>query len=540
MTPQRTLAATTAMLALGAALTTAQPAAAEDLGSGRVAWHACPQYSDEVLAYMGLDPEDMTRFREQWARTECGTVSVPLDYGDPHGEKISVEITRLPATDRRHRQGSIAVNPGGPGGSGYLMPVDLVLRTPTGASLNERYDLIGFDPRGIGYSTKWNCDALDGGGEPPLGAITEDQARAMYAEQVAANQACSQSNPAFLRQVGSVNIARDLDRVRDALGERRLGYLGVSWGTELGALYRSMFPERVSRMWLDSTAPPNWRFDTFTAARAKASEEDADRLAAWLAEHDDVYGFGSTAGEVTANIAALRADYDANPRRFTDLDMPLDGVIVALSADQDAPIWDLVGQVLVALRDATGPTAPPIIKDIVQGPPRTEPPAGLPEQMNRTANAAIFCNEDTGPQDFDTAWRAYQENQTRYPLTGRLNNPIPSCAGWTLPAKALNMRHNDASLRMSGHVYEDVSPWVFTTDMQKAIGGGVVTVHDDVHGSALGSQDCAALIVSYFKTGRNGSECQGAPGPREPSAGLAAADTRPLVDAIQKALHGGV
>ncbi|MCA1697673.1 MAG: alpha/beta hydrolase, partial [Actinobacteria bacterium] len=199
----------------------------------RVDWRPCPNYSDEVLAYLGFRRDDYREFRELMARTECGTVEVPLDHRDPSGEKITIALTRVKASDARRRLGSLAVNPGGPGGSGYLMPHDLLLRTGTGigAALNERYDLIGFDPRGVGYSTKYDCDQDL---RLPTRPITEPQARQWYAELSASNKSCSESNPAFLRQLTTLTVARDLDRLRAALGERKLGFFGVSWGTFLG------------------------------------------------------------------------------------------------------------------------------------------------------------------------------------------------------------------------------------------------------------------------------------------------------------------
>jgi alpha/beta hydrolase fold len=180
-----------ALAALCAAVASAAPTAgdASTRPQDRVDWRPCPNYSDEVLAYLGFRRDDYREFRELMARTECGTVEVPRD----------------------HR-----VNPGGPGGSGYLMPHDLLLRTGTGigVALNERYDLIGFDPRGVGYSTKYDCDQDL---RLPTRPITEPQARQWYAE-LSSNKSCSESNPAFLRQLTTLTVARDLDRLRAGAG----------------------------------------------------------------------------------------------------------------------------------------------------------------------------------------------------------------------------------------------------------------------------------------------------------------------------------
>jgi pimeloyl-ACP methyl ester carboxylesterase len=115
--------------------------------------------------------------------------------------------------------------------------------------LNERYDLVGFDPRGVNYSTKTDCTA---GFSVAPGVTTGDAARTGYDDEVAANQECRQTDPDSLSQLTALSVARDLDRIRAALGERTLNFIGVSWGTYLGVVYRSAFPRNVGRMFLDS------------------------------------------------------------------------------------------------------------------------------------------------------------------------------------------------------------------------------------------------------------------------------------------------
>ncbi|WP_285665121.1 alpha/beta fold hydrolase [Actinorhabdospora filicis] len=528
------LAAATGVLVAAALI---QPAAAADPstdgysidgnsgtdGTGGVAWAPCPQYSDEVLAHLGLREEDYPKFRQLWARTECGTVQVPLDYKNPRGQKITVAITRLKARDRKHRQGVLSMNPGGPGGSGYMMPQEMYLRggeDGLAARLNERYDLIGFDPRGVGYSTSYDCPD-NGPGGPGGGPITEAVARQAYEELKAANKACSESNPSFLRQLTTTNVARDLDRVRAALGERKMNFFGVSWGTWLGVQYRNEFPERVANMWVDSTAIPEMRLDVFGATRSKATYDDFTRMAQWLAERDAEYGFGDTRDEVIAAIAALKADYDAHPRNFVEIPEPLDGFVIGISGTQPAPVWPVASRVLRDLRDVTGEHAPPSLLEVWGGGggPQGPPPAGMPRMNNRTMNQAVMCNEDMGSRDFETSWAAYQKRLVDEPVTGFLSMPIPGCAGWTLDPQPVRLRHSNASLVMSGHRYEAVSPYQWTPAMRAEVGGSIVSVNDDVHGSAAMTADCSALIASYFERGRlSGRTCEGeGPLPREDS-----------------------
>jgi pimeloyl-ACP methyl ester carboxylesterase len=503
-----------------AAPVAAAPASAAGRPPATVDWKPCPTYSDEALRAM-VPPDLLERFKGLLARLECGTVSVPLDHRRPHGRQITVALTRLKARDQAHRLGSLALNPGGPGGSGYLMPVELLTMTDTNAGLNERYDLIGFDPRGVGYSTKTNCPPPSGDPGPrPVGPITAEAARRLYDLEVSANAACGRSDPDFLGQLTTANVARDLDRIRAALGERKLNFLGVSWGTWLGAVYRTLHPGNVGRMFLDSVAIPRFNLVAFENGRQAAAERNARRMAGWIAQHDDTYGFGTTAEQVRAAIIALRADYDANPRRFTDLDMPIDGSIIALSASQDAPVWPLASQVLKELREATGPTAPPTVKEALGGPPPGEeppdPPADLPEPFNPTMNRAAFCNEDPSRLGFDAAWAAYQERLARNPLTARAGGFSAGCAGWPLPVQAFRLRPGGGSLVLSGHRWETPSPYEWTLETQAIAGGKLYTVDDDVHGSVLNEPACAADVVSYFDTGRIDGGCPGVPVPSGP------------------------
>ena len=524
MTPHRSLPARVAGVILAglglAAPIAATPAAAKpaEQPQSTVAWAACPAYSDAALHAM-VPPELLDRFKGLLARLECGTVTVPLDYGNPHGRQISVALTRLKALDQAHRAGSLALNPGGPGGSGYLMPVQ-VLTMGHATELNQRYDLIGFDPRGVGYSTKINCPPPDGDpGPEPVGGLTKEAARRLYDFQVRDNAACGRSDPAFLSRLTTADVARDLDRIRSGLRERKLNFLGISWGTWLGVVYRSQFPAGAGRVFLDSVAIPRFSIAAFQKGRAAAAERNALRMTAWLAQRDDVYGFGTTPARVRRAIIALRADYDANPRRFTDLDTTLDGDLIAQATSQDAPVWPLAGQILAELRDATGPTAPPTVKEVLDEPDNpSEPPADLPERSNRTMNRAAFCNEDPSRLGFDAAWAAYRKRLADNPLTSPKRDFSAGCAGWPLPVQPVRLRPGTGSLVLSGHRYETPSPYEWTGQMQSIVGGKVYTVDDDVHGSVLEVPACAADLVSYFDTGRIDRGCAGVPVPELRSA----------------------
>jgi pimeloyl-ACP methyl ester carboxylesterase len=509
-----------------------------------VTWGDCEAYSDETLEAMGVRPEDLPKIRALLARTDCGTVQVPLDYNRPHGQKITVAISRLRASDQKHKLGSIAVNPGGPGGSGYLMPHELTLTSPQFAELSHRYDLIGFDPRGVGYSTRAACASPDDGIVPPeipAGPLSGATAKKIYDFQVAQNRACWESNSAFLRQLTTANVARDLERVRAALGLKRISYFGVSWGTLLGEVFRSFYPQSVDRMWLDSVVGPtanrlDSRFHDVTAAE----ERKVPRWAAWAAERDGTYHLGGTVEEVVALVKQLKAQLDEEPIVFSDLDQEFDGNLAAFLAVAPSPVWADATAALAALATAkTGDPVPDALKPIIGPDPRepTKPPADLPEQFNDVAGTAILCNDDTSPHDFRTFWKTYQSWQQEFPITAGLGIITQRCAGWPIPAnEPFRLHRSNGSLQLSGHRWESPTPYEWIAQVQAKIGGTVFTVEDDIHGSVARVPECTEHLEAYFLTGRPDSGgCTGVTPPDTTAstasasvAAAAAADSVPV------------
>ncbi len=188
---------------------------------------------------------------------QCGTLTVPLDYADPGRKTIRIALLRVPAGDPDQRLGSLVVNPGGPGGSG----VDYAAagRLQFGAVLSDRYDIVGFDPRGVGKSTPLDCagteqlDALFAFDPAPDDAAE----RTRIDELVAAlGNGCLARSGDLVRHISTKEAARDMDILRAALGESKLDYLGASYGTFLGATYAEAFPQNVGRFVLDGAVNP--------------------------------------------------------------------------------------------------------------------------------------------------------------------------------------------------------------------------------------------------------------------------------------------
>jgi pimeloyl-ACP methyl ester carboxylesterase len=510
------------MVAAAAAVTvflTGMVAASPEAGAAQlpavsVTWQTCINYSDEVLQLLGIAPDRLSEARALLARMECGTVSVPLNYSDPNGRKISVAVNRIKATDQEHRLGMLALNPGGPGGSGYLMSLLTAMDNESMAALNERYDLIGFDPRGVNYSTKVNCPAQ--GAAPTLapGPLTEAEAKQLYDQDTAYNQTCGQTDPAFLSQLSTPNVARDLNEIRSALGESKVNLLGVSWGTYLGTVYRTLFPTHSGRMFLDSVLPPVFLKSTkLDDDAAVAAEQSGERFAGWIAERNDTYGLGTTADQVRGALIAIIEDYDQHPRRFSDVSRAVDGHLIAQLLTIFSPVWPQNAQALKELRTAVdGQTAPPTVKSILTSLPPAPPPIeGAPETGNKTMGMATICNDDPERPDFATAWAAYQRRVSSNPLTGRSAEWYSGCSGWPADGRSIKLTRAGDQLVLSGHRYEIVTPYNWANETQKAVGGTLFTVEDDIHGSATRTPDCSAKLLTFFNTGTIDSGCGAMP-----------------------------
>ncbi|MFD3567893.1 alpha/beta hydrolase [Streptomyces sp. NPDC058667] len=208
----------------------------------RPAWKRCPA------------PEGGQRPGTQW---RCATVTVPVDYAKPDGATLPIALIRKEATDERDRVGSLLFNFGGPGASGVAMLPQLEEEY---RSLGERYDLVGFDPRGVGRSAGVVCrtDAEQAAAEASVD-LTPDSAaeEAAYLKDSADFGAgCARRSAPLLPHTTTSATARDLDLIRQVLGDDRLHYFGISYGTQLGGTYAHLFPGNVGRLVLDAVVDP--------------------------------------------------------------------------------------------------------------------------------------------------------------------------------------------------------------------------------------------------------------------------------------------
>jgi pimeloyl-ACP methyl ester carboxylesterase len=244
---------------------------------------------------------------------QCTRLRVPLDYSRPGGRTITLKVLRVPARDQAHKIGALVINPGGPGGSGvqYAQAATAVFGEP----VLDHYDVVGFDPRGVGDSTPLQCvgtaqlDALVSYDPDPDTAAERDRLDALVHKFGAG---CLRHDAGLARHMSTVEVARDVDVLRGALRQPKLDYFGASYGTFIGATYANLFPRHVGRMVLDGAIDPALSNLQLSLAQAHGFEVALD---SYLSSCVGAGGcvLGSTVGAAVARVQQLLSDVERSP-----------------------------------------------------------------------------------------------------------------------------------------------------------------------------------------------------------------------------------
>jgi pimeloyl-ACP methyl ester carboxylesterase len=281
----------------------------------------------------------------------CARLTVPLDYAKPHGRTIALALVDIPATaPAAQRLGPLLINPGGPGESG--LQEALVARTNLPAAVATRYDIIGFDPRGVGHSEpQLHCDPSFGAGvQPPYPPASAAAERAQLRRTRAYAAGCERRFGWLLPHMTTADNARDLDAIRAALRVPKISYLGYSWGTYLGEVYATLFPGHVRRMVLDSIVGPGGMSYRFRLTQFSAIEARTEAFFSWAARHDAVYRLGGTEAAVAAGYRKALRQLAAHP--LAGPSGPLAGPdelsAVVLRADYYDAFWPVTASLLAA------------------------------------------------------------------------------------------------------------------------------------------------------------------------------------------------
>jgi pimeloyl-ACP methyl ester carboxylesterase len=242
---------------------------------------------------------------------ECAKLTVPLDYRKPdNGKTIKVALFRLRATDRKQRIGSLLMNPGGPGAPGTEFVRGIASVLPD--EIRRHFDVIGFDPRGTGGTHAVKCrDNLDDVFSLDYSPDTPDERARLAAGLKDLANTCEERSGDVLPYVSSENTARDMDRIRQAVGDKALSYVGYSYGTYIGTLYAKLFPNKVRALVLDGAIDPNLSAVELALEQSVGFERSLDAFLAQCARNNrcPFYNGGDPAGA----FDRLNAQVDAQP-----------------------------------------------------------------------------------------------------------------------------------------------------------------------------------------------------------------------------------
>lgn len=481
-------------------------------GTG-VALTASPDRGRSSLSVPAPTPDPID-WSECGPGLDCATVEVPLEYTEPDGEQIALAVTRHRATDPEQRIGSLFINPGGPGVPatqtvGSIDPDSPA--SPFSPDVVARFDVVGMDPRGVGESGAVRCltdeqraeqaaadlDPTVPGGKP-LGRLLAD------ADTLTEGCLAHQS-PEFLASLSTDNVVRDLDQVRAALGEEQVTFYGASYGTVVGPMYATMFPDRVRQMVIDAPVDTDlWLNDPLRLLDdvARSNEETLD---AWFetcrAEGVEACPFGD--GDPEAAFDALITQLEAEPLQVPPTEGltpggTLDGA-VALEAARAAAgarsLWPTLTAGLLAAQQGNGTALHFIVANV------TVAPFGGPYATLQEAHTAVRCADWPALTNLAAHRAAAKKIAARGErLGGRAAYSALNCALWPVEnedrfTQELTGAGAPPILVVGGRV-DNVSPYHWAQAMAERLEDAVLLTREGVgHTSYRTSGPCIDAAV---------------------------------------------
>ncbi|NEC85467.1 alpha/beta hydrolase [Streptomyces sp. SID12501] len=458
---------------------------------------------------------------------QCGKVTVPLDYAEPGDGTLDLAMARYRATGRS--RGSVLLNFGGPGGAGVSQ---LAYDGKDFMGLTNGYDVVTFDPRGVGRSSPVSCGEGTDADAEVTGAEAADDPGAVLEQLRRAAQACVRHSGPVLRHIGTVDASRDLDVMRQALGDKRLNYLGFSYGTRLGAVYAAQFPKKVGRFVLDGVDTLTESLAEQGLAGAAGQQTALDGFLNWCVT-DIACPFGQDARIARRRVVDLVESLDQDPvptgygDRFSGQDLvgaigqglysrrmwsPLERALASLVEDGDARGVMGFGGGGAAVPALPGQST------VRPGPVRQSPSpdsddGGLVDEVEvpvdnlPAALMAVNCADDPDrpsaariTKDF-TALRAAYEKAS--PVFGRYRlTEVLTCYGRPRGTDFIRTRVRDVDtpkMLLVGTRGDPATPYRWTTETAERLGPSAVVLDNKGEGhTGYASSKCVHRTVDAF------------------------------------------
>ncbi|MFD3514283.1 alpha/beta hydrolase [Streptomyces sp. NPDC058657] len=468
----------------------------QDLAAQELDWADCPAPS--AAQGEGAKPSPLPG-GTAW---QCATMKVPRDYAEPDGERIELALIRAEAADRKNRIGSLIFNFGGPGGSGVT---GLPGFGKDYEKLRSRYDLVSFDPRGVGGSAPVECQdakALDAYYAEDMTPDDAAEERA-YAEGLKRySDACEKNSGAVLPHVGTTNAAKDLDLMRQVLGDDKLHYFGISYGTELGGVYAHLFPKRVGRAVFDAVVDPTQTSEQGSLGQAKGFQLALTNFAKdCVARGDDCKLEGSSPAEIEAGVVALLQRLDKKPvpagggRQLTQ-SQATNGIVQTLYSKD---FWPYLEQGLDEADGGDGSLLL-VLADAMNG--RNQD--GTYSNIG-AANAAINCVDSKERYGLAHAKSKVTEFRRASPVFGDfLAWGLSGCSSWPVPGQWVTpdvSAPGAAPIVVIGNTGDPATPYEGARKMAQKLGKGVgieLTYKGEGHGAYNSGSACVKTAVDDY------------------------------------------
>ncbi|MBB6120867.1 alpha/beta fold hydrolase [Nocardiopsis algeriensis] len=445
------------------------------------------------------------------AESECAVYEVPMDYGDPGGERVEIAVKRMPATGDEVI-GSLLFNPGGPGGSGYdyVDHADFI----AGESVRQRFDIVGFDPRGVGRSSPLVCldaaeldeflgneaESVDGDGD--MSELTEAGIADMEESSREFVEACRENAPELMLNMGTADVARDMDVLRALLGDEKLTYVGASYGTHIGAEYADQFPDRVRALVLDGAVDPSQEQLDLSVAQATGFETALRAFVEDCLGRQDCPLGGEDVEEAVTELdeflAGTAAEPLANSMDDREINRPRTelGVLAALYSDS---WWPRVREGLTdAMEEGDGTVLLQLGDELYSRSDRQS------YENSTAALIAVNCSDSPSPRDVAAYVEAAEAAEEESPIFGAsLAWGALPCAYW--PEEAVDEGGPISAagadpILVLGTTRDSATPYEWSVALAEQLESGFLVTRDgDGHtGYRMGDPCIDAIVDSYL------------------------------------------